>query len=98
MTLAEALVMKKHLQLKVQQLHPLKVAGEGGVFETKVTRENISENIDEVKMTLPKIELKDLTAEYDKYSKALRELDTAIQATNWKTKLVDGPDLKDIAI
>lgn len=98
MTLAEALVLRKHLQMKVQQLHPLKLAGDGGVFETKVNRMKLTDEVDEVKITTPKINLEDVTKEYDKYSKALRELDTAIQQTNWKTKLESEPDLKEIKI
>ena len=83
MKIAEALVLRKHLDEKVKQLAPLKTAGDNGVFELKTERVNINENIDEVKLQVPKLQLKDITAEYDKYSKALRELDTAIQKANW---------------
>lgn len=99
MNLAEALVFRKHLEAKVKQLEPLKVAGERGLLDVKTERVNINENVDEVKLQIPKVELKDVTAEYDKYSKALRQLDTAIQQTNWATELVGKVDnLQDIKV
>ena len=87
MTIAEALVLRKHLEQKVKQLEPLKINGENGLFELHTERKNVTENVDEVKFQVPKIELKEITKEYDTYSKALRELDTAIQKANWVTKL-----------
>jgi len=83
MKIAEALVLRKHLEQKVEQLKPLKLAGDQGVFEIKTERVKVSEEVDEVKFQIPKIELKEVTKEYDMYSKALRELDTAIQKANW---------------
>lgn len=83
MKLAEALVLRKHLEAKVKQLEPLKINGENGLFEMKTQRTKISEEVDEVKLQIPKIELSAVTKEYDLYSKALRELDTAIQKANW---------------
>lgn len=87
MKLAEGLVLRKHLEAKVEQLKPLKAAGDQGLFEFKTERKNVSDTIDEVKMQIPKIDMKELTQEYDLYSKALRELDTAIQQTNWTAEL-----------
>lgn len=99
MKLAEALVLRKHLDAKVKQLEPIKAAGVQGILELKTERVNINENVDEVKLQVPKITLAEITAEYDKYSKALRELDTAIQATNWSAELVGGPiNLDAIAV
>jgi hypothetical protein len=97
MKIAEALVLRKHLSEKVDQLKPLKVNGDAGVYEAKVQRVKVSEEIDEVKLQVPKLELKDITAEYDKYSKALRELDTAIQAANWQYDIEFEPP-KDLAV
>lgn len=100
MKLAEALVLRKHLEAKVKQLEPIYVNGQKGLFETKTERRAVSaENgIDEITVTVPKVKLEDVTGEYDKYSKALRELDTAIQATNWTTDLVGGPKTDKLAI
>lgn len=83
MKVAEALVLRKHLEAKVKQLEPLYLQGEKGLFELKTERVNISDTVDEVKLQVPKVALADVTAEYDKYSKALRQLDTAIQQANW---------------
>lgn len=98
MKLAEALVMRKHLADKVKQLEPIYINGQKGVFEQKVERHNISDTVDEVTINTPKVKVEDITAEYDKYSKALRELDTAIQHTNWVTELATTVDLKDIKV
>lgn len=83
MKVAEALVLRKHLAEKVEQLKPLYFNGQKGLFETKTERKTIGENVDEVTITTPKITMAELTGEYDKYSKALRQIDTAIQAANW---------------
>lgn len=87
MKIAEALVMRKHLEAKVKQLEPLYLQGEKGLFELKTERVNVSAEVDEVKMTIPKVQLADVTKEYDMYSKALRQLDTAIQQANWVSEV-----------
>ena len=87
MKLAEALVLRKHLEMKVKQLEPLKLQGDKGLFEVQTTRHTISENVEEVKTQLPKVTLHEVSAEYDKYSKALRQLDVKIQEANWKTAI-----------
>ena len=84
MKIAEGLVLRKHLEEKVKQLTPLKLQGDQGLFEVKTERKNIGENVDELTIATPKITLEEVTAEYDRYSKALRELDTAIQKANWQ--------------
>lgn len=97
MTIAEGLVLRKHLVMKVAQLEPLKVQGDNGLFELKTERRNINESTDEIKIQAPKVDFKVITAEYNKYSKALRELDTAIQRANWETDL-KGFDAKDLEV
>lgn len=84
MKIAEALLMRKQLAQKVEQLTPLKTAGDNGVFAEKVERINVSETVDEVKLQIPKVELKDITKEYDHYASELRKIDAAIQQANWK--------------
>lgn len=98
MKLAEALVLRKHLDAKVQQLKPIRDLGERGVFELKIERVKVSDEIDEAKIQIPKLKLADVTAEFDKYSKALRQLDTAIQQTNWTAELKGDVDLADIKV
>jgi hypothetical protein len=97
MKIAEALVMRKHLEQKVEQLKPIKMAGEQGVFELKTERVKVTDEVDEIKFQIPKVDFHEITKEYDMYSKALRELDTAIQQANW-TADVDVKLDKAIAI
>jgi ribosome-associated translation inhibitor RaiA len=87
MKIAEALVLRKHLEQKVKQLEPLKLNGDNGLFELKTERVKISDEVDEVKLQVPKVQLADVTKQYDLYSKALRELDTAIQKANWESEV-----------
>lgn len=84
MKIAEALLMRKQLAQKVEQLAPLKTAGDNGVFAEKIERVNVSETVDEVKLQIPKVELKEVTKEYDHYASELRKIDAAIQQANWK--------------
>lgn len=98
MKLAEALVMRKHLEAKVEQLKPLKLQGDKGLFEVQTSRKSVSENVDEISTQVPKVTLKEVTEEYDRYSKALRQIDTAIQQTNWVAELQGDVDLKDINV
>lgn len=83
MKISEALLLRKQLEKKVQQLEPLKLEGEKGIFETKVDRIKINEEIDEARLKISKINISELTAEYDKYASALRKLDASIQKANW---------------
>ena len=83
MKIAEGLRLRTQLQDKVKQLEVIKIQGEGGLFETKITRVNVTDNTDEYKISVPKIELSHITAEYDKYATALRKLDLSIQQANW---------------
>jgi hypothetical protein len=87
MKIAEALVLRKHLEQKVEQLKPLKMSGDQGLFELQTKRVKVSDEFDEVSLQIPKLQLKDVTKEYDTYSKALRELDTAIQQANWTAEV-----------
>ena len=98
MKLAEALVLRKHLEAKVEQLKPLKLQGDKGLFEVQTSRKSVSENVDELTTQVPKVTLKDVTEEYDRYSKALRQFDTAIQQTNWTADLVGEVGLENINV
>ena len=98
MKLAEALVLRKHLEAKVNQLKPIYDAGERGLFENRIERVKVSEEVDEVKLKVPRVDMADVTKEYDKYSKALRQIDTAIQQTNWTADLKGDVDLTDINV
>lgn len=98
LTLARALNLRKHLDIKVKQLQPIKMQADNGIFETKTSRRKISDDIDEVSITTPKLSAKDITEEYDKYCKELRLLDDAIQETNHTTKIIGYAPNEDLAI
>lgn len=87
MKIAQALLLRKQLVSKVSQLEPLKMAGENGVYDLKTERVKVSDEIDEVKLQVPKLKVSDITAEYDKYATALRKLDGALQEANWSYEL-----------
>lgn len=87
MKVAEALVLRKHLAEKVEQLKPIKLNGDQGLFEIKTQRQPVGDGIDQVTLQIPKVELSDVTEEYDRYSKALRILDVRIQEANWVNEL-----------
>ena len=87
MKIAEGLLLRKQLEAKVKQLEPLKLNGDKGFFELKTERVNINDNVDEVKLNIPKVKLADITREYDFYATQLRKLDASIQQANWATDL-----------
>ena len=87
MKIAEGLLLRKQLDSKVKQLEPLKIQGENGVYETKVERKNISDNVDEIVAQVPKVKLAEITKTYDHYATQLRKLDAAIQKANWEHDL-----------
>jgi hypothetical protein len=84
MTLAEGLLLRKHLDAKVKQLTPIKIAGDNGLFDLKVERKKVSEDYDEATVRVPKISLAEITRTYDHYACELRKLDGAIQKANWQ--------------
>lgn len=87
MKIAQGLLLRKQLEAKVKQLEPIRNLGDQGLFEVKTTRKQAGDNIDEVAFQIPKVTLKEVTAEYDKYATALRKLDGALQKANWEFDL-----------
>lgn len=85
--IAEALLLRKQLQAKVEQLQPLHNVGSRGVFDQAVKRVNVNENVDEITLTTPRITLADITRTYDHYAGELRKLDSAIQQANWTAEV-----------
>lgn len=84
MKLAEALLLRKHLAQKVEQLKPIKLHGDGGIFEIKTQRKYVSDNIDEIVFQIPKVTMAEVTKTFDLYASELRKLDAAIQEANWQ--------------
>lgn len=90
MKLAEALLLRKELEAKVKQvLDALKTKS---LIETKVVRKAVMDGIDDVTASVNKLTASQVTAEYDYYSRQLREVDAAIQQANWVTEM---PSLTD---
>jgi len=85
--LAEALLRRKELQQKVDQIKAIK---DKDLFEVKARRQMVTDSIEDVMATVPKCQLSEVTAEYDHYSKALRYCDAAIQQANWVTEIEVG--------
>ena len=92
MKIAQGLLLRKQLEQKVKQLEPIKLQGEEGLLQTKTRRVNVTEQIDELTLQVPRITLAEVTGEYDKYASALRNLDAAIQRANWEFDLADFAD------
>jgi hypothetical protein len=88
--LAEALLRRKELNEKVAQLKTINV---NGLFEVKASRKNVTENIDDVIVKVPKITMAQVAAAYDWYAKQLRLVDAAIQQANWITEIEVGADV-----
>ena len=84
MKLAEALLRRKELQAKVDQLKAVKTAD---VFEMKMQRRQVSDTIDDITAQVPKLTASQVTEEYDFYAKRLRLIDAAIQQANWTTDI-----------
>ena len=84
MKLADALLRRKELQQKVDQLRNIK---NSDVFEVVMQRRQVSESVDDITAQVPKCELNQVTREYDYYANKLRLIDAAIQQLNWTTDI-----------
>jgi len=82
--LAEALLRRKELQQKVDRL---KEINKENLFEVKVSRQAVTENIENVVASVPKIKMQQVTHCFDWHSKQLRKIDAAIQNANWNTEI-----------
>jgi hypothetical protein len=93
--LAEALLRRKELQGKVDRIGPIKA---DDLYETKTGRKAAHEGLDDIIAQVPKLELHQVTAEYDWYAKNLRLIDAAIQQANWTSELdVNASVMQDYA-
>jgi MoxR-like ATPase len=80
--LAEALLRRKELQDKVARLTAIK---EKDIVEVKMKRKRVTDDVDDIIASVPKISMQQLTHAYDSAAKALRLVDAAIQQANWTT-------------
>lgn len=79
--LAEALLRRKELQEKVNQLKTIK---DTKVFyEIRGQRVKVTEGLEDVSANYPKLDVNQVTAEYDHAARQLRLIDAAIQHANW---------------
>ena len=88
--LAEALLRRKELNEKVDQL---KQINKEGLFQVKATRRKVTDDIDDIVASVPKITLAQVAAGFDWYAKQLRFVDAAIQQANWVTEIEVGDDV-----
>lgn len=82
--LAEALLRRKELQQKVDQVRNIK---DRDLFEVKAQRRQVTESVDDIVAQVPKLTLSQVTQEYDHYAKQLRLVDASIQNANWNTAI-----------
>lgn len=87
--LAEALLRRKELAEKVQQVRNIKDAQL--VYEIRGQRIKVTDGLEDLAANYPKLTLSQVTAEYDYYARALRQIDALIQQANWTAEL-DVPD------
>ena len=90
--LAEALLRRKELQEKVNILARIK--DNELVYQVRAHRIKVSDGFEDLNADFPKLEVSQVTAEYDHYARALRLVDAAIQQANWVCEL----DLNDVAM
>lgn len=82
--LAQLLLRRKELNQKVEQLKTINIKG---LFETKYTRKQLSESIDDVTIIAPMLSASQVTEEFDYYAGQLRQVDALIQQANWATQI-----------
>jgi 3-methyladenine DNA glycosylase AlkC len=57
------------------------------LFEFRFERKQVNENLDDIKAQVPKLELNQVTEEFDYYANKLRLIDAAIQQANWTAEI-----------
>lgn len=84
MKLAEALLLRKELQAKVDRL---KQIDNKAMFETKTGRGPVSDGFNDMIAEVSKISFQQFTHCYDWHAKQLRLVDAAIQQANWTAEV-----------
>lgn len=90
--LADLLNRRKELQGKVDQLARIRAQD---LFTTKVKRQKITDQVDDIIAEVPLLCAKQLTAEHDHYAAKLRKVDGAIQQKNWTVQVDIDPSVMD---
>ncbi len=90
--LAEALLRRKELKEKVDILR--KIKDNDLVYAIRAQRIKVTDGLEDLHADYPKLEVSQVTAEYDFYARALRLVDSSIQMANWTCEL----DLDDVVM
>ena len=91
--LADALLRRKELNEKMAVLRHFK---DNQVFYIiRGSRVPVEKGIEELNMDIPKLELSQVTAEFDYVARQLRLIDAVIQQANWTTVLTVDPMLME---
>lgn len=85
--LAEALLRRKELAGLVETRKAIK---DKDLFDLKVQRKKVSDDLDDIVAAVPKLALSQVTQEHDFYAKQLRMIDALIQQTNWTAEIDTG--------
>lgn len=93
MKLAEALLLRKELQAKVDRL---KAIDTKSMFETKTGRSACTDGFNDLIAEVSQISFQQFTHCYDWHAKQLRLVDAAIQQANWTSEVdVNGGEYVD---
>lgn len=87
--LAEALLRRKELAEKLNIVRQIKDTQL--IYQIRNKRIQVTEQIESLDVDFPKLELSQVTAEYDFIAKQLRLVDALIQQANWTTVLPVDP-------
>lgn len=83
--LAEALLRRKELSDKLNIVRQIKDTQL--IYQIRNKRIQVTEQIESLDVDFPKLDLSQVTAEYDFVAKQLRLVDALIQQANWTTVL-----------
>ena len=87
--LAEALLRRKELAEKLNVLRHFK--DNHAFYEVRGQRVKVTEGLEDINVNYPKLEVSQVTAEFDYVAKQLRLVDALIQQANWTTVLEVDP-------
>ena len=91
-SLAAALLRRKELQQKVDQLRPINTQQ---LYQVKVARKNVTDSVDDIVAQVPLVKFEQVTASFDWHARRLREIDLAIQQANHMTQVEVGDNVMD---
>ena len=87
--LAEALLRRKELAEKLNVLRHFK--DNHAFYEVRGQRVKVTEGLEDINVNYPKLEVSQVTAEFDFVAKQLRLVDALVQQANWTTVLEVDP-------